>query len=34
MQLFDTLEHGTHDGLVGRGGTYARLFNMQAQHYR
>jgi ATP-binding cassette subfamily B protein len=28
------LEHGTHDGLMGRGGRYARLFDMQAQHYR
>ena len=28
------LEHGTHEGLIGRGGKYARLFDMQAQHYR
>ncbi len=28
------LEHGTHDSLIGRGGKYARLFDMQAQHYR
>lgn len=28
------LEGGTHDELVRAGGTYARLFDMQAQHYR
>ena len=27
-------EHGSHDELVARGGTYARLFEVQAQHYR
>lgn len=27
-------EGGTHDELVRAGGTYARLFEMQAQHYR
>ncbi len=26
-------EHGAHDELVTRGGTYARLFNAQARHY-
>ena len=28
------IEGGTHDELVRAGGTYARLFEMQAQHYR
>lgn len=28
------IEGGTHDELVSAGGTYARLFEMQAQHYR
>lgn len=28
------IESGTHDELVRAGGTYARLFEMQAQHYR
>jgi ATP-binding cassette subfamily B protein len=27
-------EGGTHDELIHRGGTYAQLFEMQAQHYR
>jgi ATP-binding cassette subfamily B protein len=27
-------EQGTHDRLIGRGGKYARLFDLQAQHYR
>lgn len=27
-------EHGTHDELVARDGTYAKLFHMQAQSYR
>jgi ATP-binding cassette subfamily B protein len=27
-------EEGTHEALVGAGGTYARLFETQAQHYR
>jgi ATP-binding cassette, subfamily B, bacterial len=28
------VEHGTHDGLVARGGRYATLFGLQAQGYR
>ncbi|MGH7507671.1 MAG: ABC transporter ATP-binding protein [Longimicrobiales bacterium] len=28
------VESGVHDELMGRGGTYARLFEMQAQYYR
>jgi ATP-binding cassette, subfamily B, bacterial len=28
------LEHGTHDELVCRGGKYARLFELQARHYK
>ena len=28
------IEHGSHDELVSRGGTYARLFEMQAGRYR
>jgi ATP-binding cassette, subfamily B, bacterial len=28
------VETGDHDELVGQGGTYARLFEMQARHYR
>jgi ATP-binding cassette subfamily B protein len=28
------IEGGTHEELVRAGGTYARLFEMQAQHYR
>jgi ATP-binding cassette, subfamily B, bacterial len=28
------LEHGTHDELVLRGGMYARLFDLQARHYK
>ena len=28
------IENGTHDELVRRGGTYARLFDVQAQYYR
>jgi ATP-binding cassette subfamily B protein len=28
------IEGGSHDDLVRAGGTYARLFEMQAQHYR
>jgi ATP-binding cassette subfamily B protein len=28
------IERGPHDELVRAGGTYARLFEMQAQHYR
>ncbi len=28
------LEHGTHDQLIAQGGTYARLFEMQARSYR
>ena len=28
------IETGGHDELVGLGGTYARLFEMQAKHYR
>ena len=28
------IEAGTHDELVRAAGTYARLFEMQAQHYR
>ncbi len=28
------IEGGTHDELMRAGGTYARLFEMQAQHYR
>jgi ATP-binding cassette, subfamily B, bacterial len=28
------IEGGTHEELVSLGGTYARLFEMQAQHYR
>jgi len=27
-------EHGRHDDLVARGGSYARLFEMQAKNYR
>jgi ATP-binding cassette subfamily B protein len=28
------IEYGTHDELLARGGTYARLFLLQAQGYR
>jgi ATP-binding cassette subfamily B protein len=28
------VEHGHHDDLIQRGGTYAQLFEKQAQHYR
>jgi ATP-binding cassette, subfamily B, bacterial len=28
------LEHGTHDELVRKGGKYARLFDLQARHYK
>jgi len=28
------IENGTHEELVSSGGKYARLFEMQAQHYR
>jgi len=28
------IEHGAHDELVRLGGTYARMFEIQAQHYR
>jgi ATP-binding cassette subfamily B protein len=28
------IESGTHDELVHRSGTYARLFETQAQYYR
>jgi ATP-binding cassette subfamily B protein len=28
------IEGGTHEELVRLGGTYARLFEMQAQHYQ
>lgn len=28
------IEGGTHDELIHKSGTYARLFEMQAQHYR
>jgi len=28
------VEHGTHEDLVGRGGLYAELFNLQAAGYR
>jgi len=28
------IESGSHDDLIRRGGTYARLFETQAQHYR
>jgi ATP-binding cassette subfamily B protein len=28
------IEGGTHEELLQCGGTYARLFEMQAQHYR
>jgi ATP-binding cassette subfamily B protein len=28
------VERGSHDELVRLGGTYARLFEIQAQHYR
>ena len=34
LQQGRIIEGGTHDELVGAGGTYARLFEMQAQHYR
>jgi ATP-binding cassette, subfamily B, bacterial len=27
------VEHGTHDALLTAGGTYARLFNLQASSY-
>ena len=28
------IEGGSHEELIGAGGTYAKLFEMQAQHYR
>ncbi|MEN8221147.1 MAG: hypothetical protein ABFS56_33315 [Pseudomonadota bacterium] len=28
------VEHGHHDDLIRRGGTYAQLFEKQARHYR
>jgi ATP-binding cassette subfamily B protein len=28
------VEHGCHDDLINRGGTYAHLFEKQARHYR
>jgi len=28
------IEEGSHEDLMRTGGTYARLFEMQAQHYR
>jgi ATP-binding cassette subfamily B protein len=28
------IERGTHDELVARGGTYARMFALQAEGYR
>jgi ATP-binding cassette subfamily B protein len=30
----EVIESGTHDELIGRCGTYAHLFEIQAQHYR
>ncbi len=27
------IEYGTHDGLMARGGRYAELYALQAQHY-
>jgi len=34
MEQGRIIENGTHDELVSAGGTYARLFEMQARHYR
>lgn len=34
LQHGNIIEGGTHDELVAAGGTYARLFEMQARHYR
>ena len=34
MKQGSVIEGGTHEELVRVGGTYARLFEMQAQHYR
>lgn len=34
LQHGSIIEGGTHEELVRLGGTYARLFEMQAQHYR
>ena len=34
LQQGAIIEGGTHDELVRAGGTYARLFEMQARHYR
>lgn len=34
LQHGGIIEGGTHDELVSAGGTYARLFEMQAKHYR
>ena len=34
MEQGRIIEGGTHDELVRLGGTYARLFEMQARHYR
>ena len=28
------VEYGSHDGLMEKGGEYARLFDVQAQYYR
>jgi len=28
------VEHGHHDDLIRRSGTYAQLFEKQARHYR
>lgn len=34
LQHGRVIEGGSHDELIRAGGTYARLFEMQAQHYR
>ncbi|HAL91656.1 MAG TPA: ABC transporter ATP-binding protein, partial [Verrucomicrobia bacterium] len=34
LQHGKVIEGGSHEELVRAGGTYARLFEMQAQHYR